>query len=331
MRYRRARVCDTRRRSWPPICRERATLRAEFAHSAGMTKAPALHAPLMFPLLALALVVCWSSGFVGIRFATEEAPVLAVLFWRSLVSGALLLPFALRLGPRISARAVAEQALFGFLGMFVYLGGFAVGIAYRVPTGLVALMADLVPLAIAVLSQPMLGQRLTRREWIGTAIGIAGVLLVSADVLRIGDAPLFAYALPVAGMLSFGFTTVLQRRMAKTQIAIHQSLSLQCLSAALFFGLCAPFAGSIAPPLTYGFGFGIGWLVLLATFGAWGVYYLCLRIYAPTRVGSVIYLSPPVTMIWAWAMFDEPLSATMFIGLGVSLFGVYLAASGRSA
>ena len=29
--YRRARVCDTRRRSWPPICREGATLRAEFA------------------------------------------------------------------------------------------------------------------------------------------------------------------------------------------------------------------------------------------------------------------------------------------------------------
>lgn len=296
-----------------------------------MTKALTLPAPLIFPLLALALVVCWSSGFVGIRFATEQAPVLTVLFWRSLVSGAVLLPFALMLGPRISARAVAEQALFGFLGMFVYLGGFAIGIAYRVPTGLVALMADLVPLAIAVLSQPMLGQRLTRREWTGTAIGIAGVVLVSADVLRIGDAPLFAYLLPVAGMLSFGFTTVLQRRMAKTQIAIHQSLSLQCLSAALFFGLCAPFAGSIAPPMTAGFAFGIGWLVLLATFGAWSVYYLCLRIYPPARVSSVIYLSPPVTMLWAWAMFDEPLSQTMFAGLGVSLFGVYLAASRRSA
>ena len=97
-------------------------------------------------------MLCWSSGFVGIRFATEEAPVLAVLFWRSLVSGALLLPFALRLGPRISARAMAEQALFGFLGMFVYLAGFALAIGKGVPTGLVALIADMMPLAIAALS-----------------------------------------------------------------------------------------------------------------------------------------------------------------------------------
>lgn len=285
----------------------------------------------MFPALAVALVLCWSSGFVGIRFATDAAPVLTVLFWRSLVSGALLLPFALAFGPRISGRAIAEQALFGFLGMFVYLGGFAIGIANRVPTGLVALMADLVPLAIAVLSLPMLGQKLTQRQWVGTGVGMAGVVLVSANALQIGDAPLFAYLLPIAGMLSFGFATVLQRRMARTEIAIHQSLSLQCLSAALFFGLCAPFAGSVAAPLTAGFAIGIGWLVLLATFGGWGVYYLCLRLYAPARVSSVIYLSPPVTMIWAWAMFDEPLSLLMFVGLGVSLLGVYLAASEPSA
>ena len=292
---------------------------------------PARATRLIFPLLATTLVVCWSSGFVGIRFATETAPALTVLFWRSIVSGVLLLPFALMFGPRMSARAVAEQALFGFLGMFLYLGGFAIGIAYRVPTGLVALMADLVPLAIAVLSQPMLGQRLTGRQWIGTGIGMAGVLIVSADVLTLGDAPLFAYLLPLAGMLSFGFTTVLQRRMARTQVAIHQSLSLQCLFAALFFGLCTPFAGSIAPPLTAHFAFGVGWLVLFATFGAWGVYYLALRSYTPARVSSVISLSPPVTMIWAWAMFDEPLSVAMFVGLGVSLLGVSLATSGRSA
>ena len=61
------------------------------------------------------------------------------------------------------------------------------------------------------------------------------------------------------------------------------------------------------------------------------MYYLALRSYTPARVSSVIYLSPPVTMIWAWAMFDEPLSVAMFVGLGVSLLGVSLATSGRSA
>ncbi len=283
--------------------------------------------PLVFPLLAALLVVSWSSGFVGIRYATDQAPVFMVLFWRSFVSGIILLPFALLIGPKIKWRAVAEQSLFGFLGMVLYLGGFAIAIGQGVPTGLVALMADLVPLAIAALSLPMLGQALTGRQWLGTAIGMLGVLVVSADVLAVGHAPLFAYVLPVMGMVSFAFATVLQKRMRKSQLAIHQSLSLQCLSAAAVFAVCAGFEGGIVPPLTPAFAFGIGWLVLLATFGAWGVYYLCLRRYAPARVSSVIYLSPPVTMIWAWALFGEPLSAIMGVGLIITLAGVYLTAS----
>ena len=65
--------------------------------------APALPAPahvLLWPALAAVLVVTWSSGFVGFRMATETAPTLLVLFWRNLLSGLILLPFALLIGPR---------------------------------------------------------------------------------------------------------------------------------------------------------------------------------------------------------------------------------------
>ncbi len=224
---------------------------------------------LFFPLLGAVLVVSWSSGFVGIRYATVEASVFMVLFWRSLVSGALLLPFALARGPRITLRALAEQAAFAFLGMFLYLGGFALAIGQRVPTGLVALMADLVPLAIAAMSLPILGQRLTGRQWLGTAIGLAGVLVVSADAFALGDAPAMAYLLPVLGMISFALATVLQERRRSRELAIHQRLCLQCLFAAAFFAPCAVLYGGIVPPLTGSFAFGIGWLVFVATYGAW--------------------------------------------------------------
>ena len=64
----------------------------------------------LFPFLALLLILFWSSGFVGIRFASEQAPVFLVLFWRTLISGLLLLPFALWIGPRLSRRVLVEQA-----------------------------------------------------------------------------------------------------------------------------------------------------------------------------------------------------------------------------
>ena len=282
---------------------------------------------LLFPVLAVVLVVAWSSGFVGIRYATAEAPVFMVLFWRSLMSGLLLVPLALMRGPRITRRAVAGQAGFAFLGMFLYLGGFALAIGQRVPTGLVALMADLVPLAIAALSLPVLGQRLSGRQWLGTAIGLGGVLIVSADALTLGTAPGWAYLLPVLGMIAFALATVLQERRRGTELAIAQRLCLQCLAAAAFFAPCAVLTGGIVPPMTGSFAFGIGWLVVLATYGGWCLYYLCLRLYPPARVSAVIYLSPPVTMIWARGLFGEPLTPAMGLGLIVTLFGVWLVAS----
>jgi drug/metabolite transporter (DMT)-like permease len=285
-------------------------------------------ARLLFPVLATVLVLAWSSGFVGIRFATAQAPVLTVLFWRSFVSGAVLLPLALTLGPRLTWRVVGEQALFGTLGMFVYLAGFALAIGKGVPTGLVALIADMMPLAIAALSLPVLGQALTARQWLGMALGLAGVVLVSADTLQFGAAPLYAYALPFAGMISFAYATLLQKKRRGTPLPLIQSLSLQCLTAAALFALCAQ--GQVMPPMTASFAFGIGWLVLFATFGGYGTYYLCLRFYTTARVSSVLLLSPPVTMLWACAMFDEPLSHLMVLGLAITLAGVWLAAAPRA-
>jgi drug/metabolite transporter (DMT)-like permease len=78
-----------------------------------------------------------------------------------------------------------------------------------------------------------------------------------------------------------------------------------------------------------GFLGGILWLVLVATFGAWGLYYVALRRSSPARVTAVLYLSPPVVAIWSWLMFDEPLSWGMALGMGVSLAGIVVFARAR--
>lgn len=280
----------------------------------------------VWPALAAVLVATWSSGFIGLRYASEHAPVLLVLFWRTLVSGLVLVPFALR-GPAVSRKALLAQMAYGVGGMFLYLGGFALAIGQRVPTGLVALIADLVPLAIAVLSQPVLGQRLSGRQWAGTAVGVAGVVLVSAESLSLGSAPVWAYGLPVVAMLMFAGMTVVQKRVGAFDLPILQSLCIQCLTAAVCFAAVS--GGDLAPPMEMHFVFGVAWLVGVATFVCYSLYYLCLRLYPAAQVASVVYLSPPVTMIWAAAMFGEPLTAVMFGGLGITLVGVWLAASPR--
>lgn len=285
--------------------------------------------PFLFPLLAIVLVISWSSGFVGIRYATDGATVAQVLFWRSAVSGVLLLPLVLTRGPPITWAILREQALYALLGMVLYLGGFALGIGERVPTGLVALMADLVPLAIAALSAPLLGQPLTRWQWLGMALGTGGVLVVSADALSFGTAPAWAYGLPVAGMLAFALSIVLQERRRGQDLPILHRLCLQCLLAALMFAPFAHLSGGLTPPATADFAFGIAWLVVLATYGGWLTYYLGLRLYPAALISSTIYLSPPVTMLWSWALFSEPLTWAMGLGAAITLAGVAMVALTR--
>ncbi|MFT4003628.1 MAG: DMT family transporter [Rhizobium sp.] len=278
----------------------------------------------LWPLMAALLIFGWSSGFVGIRYASQEASVMLVLFWRTLLSGLILLPFALAFGPRLRMRAIAEQMLFGVMSVFLYLGGFALAIEQRVPTGLVALISDLLPLAIAALSQPVLGERLSGRQWLGTAIAVAGVLIVSLDSLSFGAAPIWAYGLTVGSMLVFAFASVLHKRRRTRHMPVHQSLCIHTLTASVLFGACAMMQGDLAPPLTRGFAIGMVWLVLIATFAAYSIYYTSLRLFPVAQVSAAIYLSPPVTMLWAWTLFSEPLTTAMFVGLGVTLVGVWL-------
>ncbi|WEZ84027.1 DMT family transporter [Rhizobium sp. 32-5/1] len=277
-------------------------------------------------LLEVALLVSWSSGFVGVRFAVDHAPIFLILLWRSLVSGMLLLPFALFIGPRIQLRDALCEMLFGIFAMAGYLSGFALAIAQGVPTGLVALIADMLPLAVALLSWPVLGQALTPRQWLGTFIGLTGVLIASGWTGDSGNVPLWAYGLPVLGTVSLAMATLLQKRRRSTSMPIHQRLCIQCLTSSAIFVVFAWKEGGVAPVMDTGFIAGILWLVLLATFGGWSLYYTALAKSSPARVTAILYLSPPVTMLWAWIMFDEPLSWGMAAGLAVSLAGVFIVA-----
>ncbi|CAD7035414.1 EamA/RhaT family transporter [Pseudorhizobium endolithicum] len=195
--------------------------------------------PLLWPMLATLMIIGWSSSFVGIRYASEEASAMLLLFWRTLVSGLILLPFALAIGPKISLCAIRDQALFGLMAVFIYLGGFSLAIEQGVPTGLVALIADLLPLAIVALSQPVLGEKLTARQWLGTIIAVLGVVIVSFDSIAVGTAPLWAYALTVVSMLVFAVASVVHRKRRATSMPVHQSLCIHSLTGSVLFGICA--------------------------------------------------------------------------------------------
>jgi len=282
--------------------------------------------PVAIPLLVLeaALVVIWSSGFIGARFSIDHAPAMLVVFWRSLLFVLLLAPWALPRLRHASPATLLRHAGIGLLAMGGYLAGVVQGIALGAPAGLAALLADLLPIGVALLSLLVLRQQLGWRTWLGLLIGLTGVVLVTSDALAWGDAPLWVYGLPLLGMLSLAVATLWQKRTTATaSLDLLGNLWLQCCICCVPFALLAMMDGSLMPVASGGFALSVLW-TSISTIGGYGLYWLCLKRSTPTRVASVLYLSPALTLVWAWAMFGEPLSWLMGLGTAVSGLGLWL-------
>ncbi|EJL02268.1 MULTISPECIES: DMT family transporter [Pseudomonas] len=280
---------------------------------------------LPLPLLEAALLLAWSSGFVGARFSLDYAPALLVVFWRCVVVTLVLFPFVAKSLRRTSPGVLLKNAGIGLLAMAGYLAGITQGIALGVPAGLAALVADLLPMCLALLTAGVLGQRLAWQVWVGLLIGLLGVSLVTHGALAWGDAPLWAYGLPLLGMLSLAVATLWQKHLAPSEsMELLPNLWLQCCVSGIAFAVIEGSQGSLAPLPTTGFALSVLWTAGLSTMGGYGLYWMCLRRATATRVASVLYLSPPITMLWAWAMFGEPLSWQMVAGMAVSGMGIWL-------
>ncbi|WP_342653119.1 DMT family transporter [Pseudomonas sp. F3-2] len=283
------------------------------------------------PLLELALILTWSSGFIGARFSIDYAPASLVVFWRCVVVTVVLFPFVIKPLRQTPLAVLLKNAGIGLLAMAGYLMGVTQGIALGVPAGLAALFADLLPMGMALLAAVVLQQRLTWRVWAGLVTGLVGVMLVTHGALAWGNAPSWAYALPLLGMLSLAVATLWQKHAPTPKaLGLLPNLWLQCCVSSFAFAALQGVQGSLAPIASAGFALSVLWTVALSTLGGYGLYWMCLRRATATRVASVLYLSPPVTLLWAWAMFDEPLSWLMALGMAVSGAGIALVIQAES-
>lgn len=282
---------------------------------------------LLSPLIALGFVVCWSSGFVGGRLAVESSmPVLALFTWRfllaSLLAGAW---WSLSQRGPLDRRALYREAGVGSLTMGGYLMGVTLAIQFGVSTGVTALIAALQPLLAAALAGRWLGERLSRVGWAGMAIATGGVVLCVLDDLgQGGDVPLWAYALPLLSVVSVTLGSLLSGGRNAT-LPIAPTLTVQLLAAALVFGIAAFITGNgriqwpTAEPVALS---ALVWLIVLSSLGGYGFFVASLRRLGVTSTSTLVYLTPPVTLVWAAFMFGETPGPNGMLGVGVAFTGV---------
>jgi drug/metabolite transporter (DMT)-like permease len=281
------------------------------------------------PLLVfqIGLVLAWSSGYVGAIIAADTGSVVRVLVWRFMIIALLFSPFlwrAIRRG--VTWRWCALHGLLGVVGMFGCVGLGIQAINLGLPAGTGALISALQPLAAAVLAGPLLGERVLGRQWAGLLIGFLGVTFSVGGLT--GSDQLLGYLCSFGSMAAMVVATLIAKARWDGS-DLGAALAMQMTVTAVLFVPVALVEGVFWPEPSWHFAGAVGWAIVFSTLGGYGFYYLCLMRSGTVRTSSLIYLTPPVTLLWAWAMFGQPMSLYTLAGLLLCLAGVALARGER--
>ena len=268
-------------------------------------------------------VLLWSTGFIGAKLGLPYAEPFVFLELRFLFVLVILLPLCwLSKAPWPSGRRAMQMAVSGGLIQAGYLGGVFASLHHGMPAGVSALVTGMQPVLTAVLGSWLLRETVTRRQWTGLALGLAGVFLVVGDrivVERLGAA---AIALSLFALLSITLGTLWQKRHG-AGVDLRTGAAIQFIAAAVLLAPVAALEGGEVR-WTGEFVFALAWLVVVLSFGAIFLLLTLIRRGAATQVSSLFYLVPPTTALIAWPLFGETYSPAAAAGMGLAMLAVWL-------
>lgn len=284
------------------------------------------------PVIAGVFVIMWSSGFIGAAIGTEVSGAETILMWRFITLAVLLLTFQFVIRRRrLTRRELIVQALLGLFSQSVYLFSMFKSVELGVTSGLVSLIDALQPVCASAMAGLMLSERIPLRKWGGLFVGLLGVtVVISGDLSLRPGVPGWAYLVPFVGMAALTVATIIERK-ADVRIPLTDSLAVQCGASAVFFTLVGLWTGRAAIPTSGQAWFAIAWLIVLSTFGGYGLYWIILQRHGVAYVSSLIYLTAPATLLWGFVMFGDKISLISCFGILVCLAGIMIFHTSSSA
>lgn len=283
-------------------------------------------------LLAIAFVLLWNSGFIAAEYALPFTEPISLLFWRYWLLTLILFVYLLMRKHLVwpGWRSASIAGLVGVLAHAVWLGCVFYSLQYGVPAGIVALVVALQPLATGAFSGLVTGEKTPLIQWAGLLIGFAGVMVAVLARTDLADAEsIFGFFIPFGSVVAITAASLIQRRLEIKRHAHRLNIDLglfyQSLGAALAVTIPAIFFEGLTAEWTLVFVTAMLWLVLGVSLASYALMWLLISRIDATRVASLFYFGPPVTMVMAWAAFNDKILATDLIGLAIIAGGVVLA------
>jgi len=280
--------------------------------------------PLIGALFALYII--WGSTYFVIRIGVESWPPLLMAGTRFLSAGILLTAFLLLTGHKLpSLRLMLNAALIGVLLLAVGNGFVTVAEHQNVPSGIAAVVVATVPLFTLCFSH-FFGIKTRKLEWLGIAIGLAGIILLNSGGNLSGNP--WGAVMILLGSMSWAFGSVYGSRIELPSGMMAGAIEM--LAAGIVLMVASLLSGErlTSLPTTEGF-LAVGYLVVFGSIIAINAYMFLIRNVSPAVATSYAYVNPVVAVLLGTGFAGEHLSSIEWIALGIIILAVVLVTLGK--
>lgn len=280
----------------------------------------------------LIVTMIWGSTWLVIKTQLGAVPTSWSVAWRFLLGASVMLVMCLVTGKslRLPWRGHGFALVIAVM-QFVLNFNLVYRAEQHLASGLVSLSFALLMIPNAVLSVVFLGQRITPRFAFGSAIGIAGVMMMFArDLMTAGadtGAIKLGLGLALAGVLSASIANVMQASKAGRSLPLEGGLAWSMaygglLNAATAWIIAGPPVIDLSPVYLAG----LAYLGIVASAIAFSLYYALIREVGPGNAAYNGVVVPLVAMSlstifegYVWSPLAVAGSILAIIGLAVAL------------
>ena len=281
------------------------------------------------PVLSFSFIILWSSAFISAKAIMADGTAFASLALRfAIVAGgfgcaALIMHWRTRPSRFLTLSETCHAAIAGCLLHGFYLGGVFWALSHGMQATLAALIISLQPVFTALLAGPLLGERITARNWLGILLGFMGALLVIGFDIG-GAIPVPALLICCGALLAAITGTLYQKQFGQDMPLLPMNMVQAGAAMILHLILLALFeVPSIT--LTTSYIVGMAWQIGAVSFGAYVMFMILLSRGSSQQTSSLLFLIAPVAAVQGWIILGETLTMQDMIGLGIASAGVYLA------
>jgi O-acetylserine/cysteine efflux transporter len=239
---------------------------------------------------------------------------------RSVIGGVVMGAIAVAIGRRAGLRE--HGASYAVLTLLNVIGFFSLQTLaiQELPSGLAAVLIYLQPVLTGVLAGPLLGEHVGRTALLGLALGFAGIVAVGVGAAHGHVSALgIAYAVLAALVWALG-TIAVKRSRADTWWAVALPFTL----GGIALWVAGAGIGSAPVTLTGSFVAALAYSALIGTALSWGLWFALVSAHEAARTASVIFFVPLVSLVIGTLVLGEPVHASLLLGAGLVVLGVWL-------